>query len=109
MEGQTDRPMDRRTDGQTDQRTKKWLIDLRSTRLKMRKISLWKCATHPPAHHFSHHHFLGIPLCGAGDLPPTGLVGLCPNVAEVDLTNTGLDWNSVLDIFSALPRLTRGE
>lgn len=60
-----------------------------------------------PLGHLMSVSFASTPLCGAGDLPPTGLVGLCPNVAEVDLTNTGLDWDNVLDIFAALPRLTR--
>jgi len=60
-----------------------------------------------PLGHLMSVSFASMPLCGAGDLPPTGLVGLCPNVAEVDLTNTGLDWDNVLDIFAALPRLTR--
>jgi len=60
-----------------------------------------------PLGHLIAVSFASTPLTGAGELPPNGLVGLCPNVAEVDLTNTGLDWNSVLDIFSALPKLTR--
>jgi len=60
-----------------------------------------------PLGHLITVSFAGTPLSGAGDLPPAGLVGLCPNVAEVDLTNTGLDWNSVLDIFAALPKLNR--
>jgi len=60
-----------------------------------------------PLGHLITVSFASIPLIGTGDLPPTGLVGLCPNVAEVDLTNTGLDWNNVLDIFAALPKLSR--